>query len=151
MKVIAVTGTAGSGKTFFAKKLARKKGYLYFDTAAFLKKHKIYDRYNKKLATYEVDTDKFVTVMSDVLKGLVKEGWKGVVLDGHLSHYLSSRLIDLVYIVRCDVKELRKRLKKRGYKKNKIEENVEAEIMETCLIEAKDFGHKIKVIISNTN
>ena len=146
MKVIAVTGTAGSGKTTYAKKLAKAKKYLYFDVGGFVKKHKIYDHYDRSLKTYIVDVDLLVRVLSDVIKGLGKEGWKGIVFDGHLSHYLPKRYVDEVIVVRCDVKTLRRRLKKRKYSEKKIEENVEAEIMETCLIEARELGHKVKVI-----
>ena len=59
---------------------------------------------------------------------------------------MPKRYVDEVIVVRCDVKTLRRRLKKRKYSEKKIEENVEAEIMETCLIEARELGHKVKVI-----
>ncbi len=151
MKVIAVTGSAGCGKTTYAKKLARAKGYLILDLTKLIKKYKLYESYDKKLDTYEVDTDELSEFLKDVIKGLKKEGWKGVVLDGHLSHYLSPRIIDEVHVMKCDIKTLRKRLTKRGYSKRKIEENIEAEIMETCIIEAKEMGHKIKIVRRKRN
>ncbi len=146
MKVICVTGSAGTGKTTYAKKLSRAKGYLYFSVGAFVKKYKIYEKYDRSFKTYIVDVEELIKVLSEVVLGISKEGWKGVVLDGHLSHYLPKKFVDLVVIVRCDIKTLRKRLEKRKYSKKKIEENIEAEIMETCLIESKEEGHKIKVI-----
>jgi adenylate kinase len=146
MKVILVTGSAGAGKTTYAKKLAKQKKYLYFDIGGFVKKYKIYDCYDRSLKTYIVDVDELIKVLIELIKGFSKEGWKGVVFDGHLSHYLPKKYADEVMVVRCDVKTLRKRLEKRKYAKKKIEENVEAEIMETCLIEAKDLGHKVKVV-----
>ena len=146
MKVICVTGSAGVGKSTYAKKLARARGYLYFDVGYFIKKYKIYDSYDKTLKTFIVDVDVLVKVLSETVMGISKEGWRGIVLDGHLSHYLSCKLVDYVVVVRCDVKTLRKRLVKRKYSKKKIEENVEAEIMETCLIEARDLKHKVKVV-----
>jgi len=146
MKVISVTGSVGAGKTTYAKKLAKRKKYLYFDVGAFIKKKKIYDSYDRILKTYVVDVKKLVKILNDVLLGLKKEKWKGVVLDGHLSHYLPKKIVSKVVVVKCDVKTLRKRLKRRKYSKKKIEENVEAEIMETCLIEAKELGHKVEVV-----
>lgn len=146
MRVIAVTGSAGSGKTTYARLLARTKGYLLLDLTKIIKKYKLYERYNKRFDTYEVNTDELAIVVEDILKGLAKEGWKGVVLDGHLSHYISPNVVNEVHVLRCDVETLRKRLKRRGYSKLKIEENIEAEIMETCLIEAKELGHKVKII-----
>jgi adenylate kinase len=146
MKVIVVTGSAGTGKTTYAKKLSKEKKYLYFDIGIFVKKYKIYDSYDRSLKTYIVNVDELVEILIDLIKGFREEGWKGVVFDGHLSHYLPSKFVDVVFVVRCDVKTLRKRLIKRKYSKKKIEENIEAEIMETCLIEAKDLGHKVKVV-----
>ncbi len=146
MKIIAVTGSAGTGKTMYAKKLARTRGFLYFDSTQFIKDYKVYTAYDRSLQTYVVDTKIFVAVLTDVLQGFVKEGWKGVVVDGHLTHYLPKKLVDHVVVVRCDVKTLRKRLTKRKYSAKKIETNVEAEIMETCLIEAEEQGHTINIV-----
>jgi broad-specificity NMP kinase len=44
------------------------------------------------------------------------------------------------------LKKLKKRLEKRNYSKSKIRENLDAEIFDVCLVEAKEKGHKIKVI-----
>ena len=52
MKVIAVTGSAGVGKSTYAKMLAKAKKYLYFDVGSFVKEYKIYDSYDRKLKTY---------------------------------------------------------------------------------------------------
>ena len=147
MKIIAVTGTAGVGKTTYAKKIAKEKKYLYFDLSEFIKQKKLYDYYDFSLRTHVVDVGEVVEIMEDVFEGFRKEGWKGVVLDGHLSHYFPKKLVDNVVVVRCDVKTLRKRLEKRKYSKKKIEENIEAEIMETCLIEARELGHKVIMLL----
>ncbi len=146
MKVICVTGSAGTGKSTYAKKLAKAKKYLYFDLTEFIKKYKIHEGYDRSFKSCIVNVDELVSVLTDVIWGIKREGWKGIVIDGHLSHYLDSELVDLVVVVRCDVKTLRKRLEKRNYSKKKIEENVEAEIMETCLIEAEEKGHKVKIV-----
>ena len=51
-----------------------------------------------------------------------------------------------VIMVCSDRKVLRKRLEARGYSKKKVEENIEAEIMESCLEDAREMGHNIEVV-----
>ena len=71
----------------------------------------------------------------------------GIIIDSHLSHYLAPELVDRCMVMRCsDLKKLRKRLKKRGYSLQKIKENLEAELMETCLQEAMEKGHRVEII-----
>jgi adenylate kinase len=47
-------------------------------------------------------------------------------------------LIDLVVVVRCNSTILYDRLKGRGYSDKKLDENMDAEIMEVLLQEARD-------------
>jgi broad-specificity NMP kinase len=71
---------------------------------------------------------------------------KGIIIDSHLSHYLPKRYVDLCIVVKCDLKELEKRLRKKKYSKEKVRENLDAEIFDICLNEAEAYGHKIIVI-----
>ena len=75
-----------------------------------------------------------------------KQKIKGLIIDSHLSHYLPKKYVDLCIIAKCDIKELNKRLKKRKYLKNKIQENLQAEIFDTCYDEAIKRKHKVIVI-----
>ena len=69
--------------------------------------------------------------------------FKGLIIDSHLSHYLPKEYVDLCIIAKCDIKELNKRLKKRKYLKNKIQENIQAEIFDVCYDEASERRHNI--------
>jgi len=140
MKTIIVTGSAATGKTTIAKKLAKEKNYKYIDLNSLIKKHKLYDFYNKSLKTYEVDTKKLNKFLID----LIETSKSNLIIDSHLSHYLPKKYVNLCIVTKCNLKELKKRLQKRKYSKNKIRENLDAEILDTCLIEAKK--HKIKII-----
>ena len=44
------------------------------------------------------------------------------------------------------VKGIKKRLVKRKYSKEKIRENLDAEILDVCLVEALENKHKVKVV-----
>lgn len=71
---------------------------------------------------------------------------KGIVIDSHLSHHLPRKYVDMCIVVKCDLKELEKRLKKKKYSKSKVRENLDVEIFDVCLNEAKENKHKILVI-----
>ncbi|MBU90171.1 hypothetical protein CMO94_01410 [Candidatus Woesearchaeota archaeon] len=76
-------------------------------------------------------------------KKIVKNIKKGIIIDSHLSHYLPKKYVDLCIITKCDLKALKNRLKKKKYSGNKIRENLDAEIFDVCLNEAKENKHKI--------
>lgn len=145
IKAVCVTGVAGSGKTRFARRLAIENDYKYLDVNKIIGKNKkIISGYDKKLKTRIIDIDK----LKGVLIRIIKKSKKKLVIDSHLSHYLDKKYVDKVFIIKCDVHKLRRRLKKRKYNKEKIEENVEAEIMDVCFNEAKELGHNVKIVRS---
>ena len=69
-----------------------------------------------------------------------------MIIDSHLSHYLPRKYVDLCIVTKCDIKELNKRLKKKKYNKSKIQENLQAEIFDICLNEAREGKHKIAIV-----
>ncbi|MCX8147033.1 MAG: AAA family ATPase [Candidatus Woesearchaeota archaeon] len=147
MKVIIVTGTPGTGKTTFAKKFAKEKKYKYIDVNDVIEKNKLKERYDRKRKTYIVDEKKLSRILEKAIKDASKEGKdKGLVIDSHLSHYINPKYVDLCIVTKCNLKELARRLKKKGYSKNKIDENLQCEIFDVCLIDAKERGHRIKIV-----
>jgi adenylate kinase len=142
MKVIIVSGVPGTGKTTVAKKLAKEKKYTYINVNKVVDDNKLSEGFDKKRDTKIIDTGK----LNKALIKIIKERKKGVVIDSHLSHYLPKKYVDLCIITKCNLKELQKRLVKRGYSKEKVRENMDAEIFDTCKVEAMERGHKIKII-----
>jgi len=139
--VIIVTGSVGTGKTTFAKKLAKKLKHKYVDVNKLIAKKKLSSGYDKKRKCRIVDVKKLNRALIDLIK---KE--KNLVIDSHLSHYLPKKYVDKCYVTKCSLKDLEKRLKKRKYSKDKIRENLDAEIFDVCFEEAKKKGHNIKVV-----
>jgi adenylate kinase len=136
---IVVTGTPGTGKTTLAKALAKKHKLAYIDVSKLIKEKRIYDSYDRKRKCFVVDTKKLNRELIKIIKKNNK-----VVIDSHLSHYLPKKHVDLCIVVRCrNLKELKKRLIKRGYSSEKVRENLYAEIFDTCLSEAQEAGHKV--------
>ena len=54
--------------------------------------------------------------------------------------------MDVCIVTKCDLKELENRLRNKKYSKSKIRENMDAEIFDICLSEAKERGHKVLVV-----
>lgn len=139
MKAIVVSGTPGTGKTTVAKALAKKKNYEYLDVNRLIKEKKLYDSYDRKRKCNVVDVKK----LNKSLIKLIKQSKKKLVIDSHLSHHLPKKYVELCIITKCNLKKLKKRLEKRGYSKSKVRENLDSEIFDVCLNEAKEMGHKI--------
>jgi adenylate kinase len=142
MKAIVVSGTPGTGKTRLAKALAKNKNYEYVDVNKLIKEKKLYDSYDRKRKCNVVDIKK----LNKFLIRLIGESKKKLVIDSHLSHYLPKKYVEFCIITKCNLKKLKKRLEKRGYSKSKVRENLDSEIFDICLNEAKEMGHKIKTI-----
>ena len=70
----------------------------------------------------------------DVLEEKIAEG--GFIVDSHMCEVFPENWIDMVIVLRCDTSMLYDRLTKRNYSKSKLDENIDAEIMQTLLEEA---------------
>ena len=147
IKTIIVTGSVCSGKTTFAKKLAKKIHFTYLDVNKLIKKNKkVIASYDSLRKTKEIRTSALNRILLSIIK---KE--KRIIVDSHLSHYLPSKVVDLCIVCTCSLKTLKKRLEKRNYSKLKVKENLEAEIFEVCLIDALEAGHNTIVINAEKN
>ena len=137
-KLIAITGSPGVGKSALAKFLTTKLGFDRLDLHHYYKR--ISTGYNRSKQSYDIDYLKF----EKLVKEKIKEARIGLIIDSHISHLLPKRLVDLCVVLICsDLKKLEKRLKLRKYSKQKIRENLDAEIFQVCLAEAKEKKHKV--------
>src|SRR3989338_3054963 len=100
--IIIVTGSVGSGKTTISKELAGKLKAKYLDVKNLVK----------------------------LLIKVIKNSKNSLVIDSHLSHYIPKIYVDYCVVCECDLKVLKKRLKKRGYSDVKIKENLDSQIFD---------------------
>ncbi|MBI2143087.1 AAA family ATPase [Candidatus Woesearchaeota archaeon] len=147
---VLVTGTPGTGKTTLAKKLSLLLDYAYFDVNSFAKAAHIYSSYDRKRRTYVLDEAKLARSLMKVRAEALENAFRapktakmGIIFDSHLSHYFPRKYADLCIVTSCSLKTLEHRLKKKGYGKAKVRENLDAEIFDTCLAEAREMDHKI--------
>lgn len=147
MKTIIVTGTPGTGKTTLAKKLSKKLGYEYIDVNSIIKENKLNEGYDRKKECYIVDIKKLSKSLIKTINSSKKEKKSGIIIDSHLSHYLPKKYADLCIVTKCNLKKLKSRLEKnKKYPKAKVRENLDCEIFDVCLTEAREAGHKTIVI-----
>lgn len=134
MKVV-ITGTPGTGKTSVAKALEKYK-FKNYNLSKILKKCGA--GVDKKRKVKIIDEKKFGKEINKVLRKN-----ENIVVESHLSHYSNPKYVDLCVVLRTNPKILEKRLEKRGYSKEKIKENVEAEQIDLILVEALNKKFKV--------
>ncbi len=136
--IICVTGTPGTGKTELSSIISIKTGLKHLDLNKKAKSLKLIIGYDKERGVNIVDE----SLLTKKVRELSKKSKYGLIVDSHISHFTSSKIVDLCIICRCELKELKKRLKKRAYTTRKIRENIEAEIFNICGEESAEMGHK---------
>lgn len=148
VKVIIVTGTPGTGKTTLSKRLAKALSFEYVDVNQVILKDRLRSGYDQKRKVIIVDETKLSRSLTRRIRA-AGETTRGMVIDSHLSHHVRPSSVDACLVTVCDLKTLARRLKKKGYSAAKVEENIQAEIFDTCAQEARELGHK-PVIIDTT-
>ncbi|KAF2086891.1 P-loop containing nucleoside triphosphate hydrolase protein [Saccharata proteae CBS 121410] len=139
---IIITGTPGVGKTTHCELLARNTGLRHLSVNQVAKERDCHDGYDEELGSWIVDEDKLL----DAIEPDVQAG--GCILDWHACDLFPRSWIDLVVVVRCDSTLLYDRLKARGYGDKKLDENMDAEIMEVLLEEAREaYDEEIVVVL----
>jgi len=138
-KVIVVSGTPATGKTSLAKKISEELGYEYLDVNKVIKGNKLCEDYDKARHCNVVDVEK----LNKVLIMLIESSEKDLVIDSHMAQFLPKDYVDLVIITKCKLNELKKRLHERKYPSTKVRENLDSEIFDICLSEAKEQNHTI--------
>lgn len=149
MPIFILSGTPGVGKTTIADEL-KKYNFNVIHLSKFAEEHSCFLDYDDERQTLIVDDDKLEKEISKYLKKL-NDGIN-VLIEGHYADITPKRFIKKAFILSAPLREIRKRLELREYSESKIKENLEAEIMKECLLNAVDAYGDDKVIqISGTN
>jgi len=137
-QAIIVTGTPGTGKTTFAKKLAKEIGADYIALTQFVSERKLYTGFDRERESRVVNLAR----VHASLNRLLLQTRRPTIVDTHISEgIIRKRLVRLVFVLRCHPRILERRLRKKKWKQSKIRENVLAEMLDVCLINSvKWFG-----------
>lgn len=123
MANLLLTGTPGTGKTAVANVLADLTGFTLIGVNEAVGDDYLYVEEGSKVVELER--------LSEKIKGSINGD---SIIEGHLAHLLEIK--GIVIVLRTNPTELRKRLEKKGFSKEKIEENLEAEALDLILIES---------------
>ncbi len=147
MKTIIFSGIPGTGKTTVAKQLANILGAEIIDVNEVIDAKHLCEEYDKKRQCQIIDVKKLSNVLQHVVNNFRKrKKTKFLIIESHMSHFLPANLVNYCFITKCELKELSNRLKKKGYSKLKISENLEAEIFNVCYEEALQRGHNVIMV-----
>lgn len=130
---ILITGTPGTGKSTMAQALvAQAPALRLIEVSQLVKDKQLHDGWDEEYQTYVLDEDRLLDELEDELEP------GGVVVEYHAAELFPERWFDLVLVLRCDNTILYGRLESRSYPEKKLRENVEAEIMQVILDEARE-------------
>ncbi|MBT4631042.1 AAA family ATPase [Candidatus Woesearchaeota archaeon] len=141
MVIICVSGSVGSGKSTLSKKLAKSLKFEYFDVTKEIKKNKLSSGYDEEKKCEIVDEKKLIKFLVEKINNS-----ENLVIDSIFAHLIPKKYIDLCIVTTCDIGILRDRLKKRKYSSEKVRENVEVEIFDSFVIEAKEKKHNLLIL-----
>ncbi|WP_181507940.1 adenylate kinase family protein [Methanococcus maripaludis] len=136
--IIAITGTPGVGKSTVSKILFDKlksNDVSYINITEIVSKEGFYLEKDVEMDSFVVDFDK----LNDYIQSIKTED---LILDGHVSHYLNP---DYIVVLRANPLLIKNRLESRKYLPKKVMENVEAELLDVCLIESIEKNDESKI------
>ncbi|XP_008560841.1 adenylate kinase isoenzyme 6 [Microplitis demolitor] len=128
---ILITGTPGVGKSTLARKLSEKTGLVWRDISKLAEENRCLEEYDPIYQCPVLNEDRLL----DSMESLMSKG--GNIVDYHSAELFPERWFDIVFVVRTNNTVLYDRLTARGYQGKKLEDNIECEIFQTILEEAK--------------
>ncbi|KAI9230066.1 MAG: AAA domain-containing protein [Piptocephalis tieghemiana] len=128
---ILITGTPGTGKTSTAEMVAQLTSFEHMEVGKLVREQQLHDGYLEEHDSLDLNEDKLL----DYLEGELREG--GKVVDFHGSDLFPEDWFDLIVVLRTNNTLLYDRLQSRGYTEAKVQENIECEIFQECLEEAR--------------
>lgn len=138
--IIIFLGTPGTGKSTLGSEIA---GYTllelqYINVGDLANTKELYDGYDSEYGCPVLDEERVLDEMEDIMSA------GGNIVDYHGCDFFPERWFDIVFVLRTDNTILYDRLKLKGYSGKKLSDNVECEIFQSILEEARSaYKHEI--------
>jgi len=150
---ILITGTPGVGKSNLCRALLEEDpdGIQWINIGAFAKENNYLGDYDGTYECHELDEDRIIDELESTIDRIPESNEKPksnnftrlcrtVLIDHQVTDFFPERWFDIVFVLRTDNTILYDRLgeKGRGYSGKKLEDNIQCEIFQTILDEAKE-------------
>ncbi len=133
-RVILITGTPCVGKTSTAKQLVAKLDAQYINLTDFAITYNLILGKDPERQTTIIDEDAMQQKLKETLEAST---YDNVIVDGHYAAAVTpSSQVTNVFVLRRNPKQLKELMQKCGFSDAKLNENLSAEILDSCLVEA---------------
>ena len=139
--IIIISGSVGSGKTTISKRIGVNLGFEVVPLNKIAEDFKL--NKVKELDTFDFDLDKLLIFIENDIKKSRKEE-KNMIYEGHFAHFINPKLVDILFVIGRDLKELKKEYIRRGYSLQKQKDNLEVESFNLCFYEAIEEGYNVE-------
>jgi len=147
VKCVGISGTPGTGKTSVGKHLSAKMGIPMIELGNYVIENKLYLYFDELRNSYVIDEDK---VRNSVRR--LFEDIGPLIVISHYVEVLPRDILELVVVLRRDPYELISVLNARGWRTHKVAENVEAELLSVCTLNAvEELGEDMVVEVDTTS
>ncbi|UCE11085.1 MAG: adenylate kinase family protein [Candidatus Thorarchaeota archaeon] len=147
MAVILIGGTPGTGKTVVAKALGESLNMKVVSLGVLATDSNCIESRDESRETDVIDEDCLV----DAVIELIDSTSERMIIEGHYIDLVPKGSVERAVILRVHPDTLKTRLSKRGYQEDKAAENIEAEVLGVCQIDALySFGEDLVSEIDTT-
>jgi len=134
-KAVVITGTPGVGKSTVARLLARELGARLIELGELVVERGLHLGLDEETGSLIVDMEALALEVKEMLSR--SAGPSILVVVSHYAQLVVPREAVLIaFVLRRSPYELARILAERGYEEHKMLENVQAEVLDVCLVEA---------------
>ncbi|MDA3856136.1 MAG: AAA family ATPase [Candidatus Woesearchaeota archaeon] len=135
--IIAISGSVGVGKTTIAKELSKKLSFEIIHLNDWAKEFMIEEV--KELQTFDFNVEGLIHKVNQYISNNLS---KNIIFEGHFAHFINPELVDFLFVITRNLKELGAEYEKREYNEQKIKDNLEVESFNLCFYEGIEEGYE---------
>lgn len=145
-RILAISGTPGTGKTEVGQLLAKRLNAQILELSDLAKQKQLLLGRDQERDTFIVDVDQLRHFLVD----LARKADERYIVVGHFADEVPVEFLELIVVLRCNPVVLTQRLLQRGWTHEKILENIQAEILSECTAQAMTRHDSSKVFEIDT-